>query len=82
MNTMYINTPCYPIDSDSMVLIGIRFEEGDAEAIRRVAKARGETMTSFVRRSVRRSLARMGVIEVDDIGRKALELEPKHPGGN
>jgi hypothetical protein len=65
-----------------MTVVPVRFPEEDIELLRKVSKARGETLSGYIRQSIRRSLARMGLIEVDDVERKALELGPEQHGGS
>lgn len=52
--------------------IGVKFTESDAKLVKSVAVARGENVSDFVRRSVRKELARLSYLSVED--RKALGL--------
>jgi len=47
----------------------------DIELIKKVCKARGEDLSDFVRRSVRKELARLCYLSADE--KKALEVEAK-----
>lgn len=41
------------------VTIGVRFQEKDKELLEKVCKARGEDVSDFIRRAVRKELASM-----------------------
>lgn len=53
-------------------LLGAYFAPGDADLIRGVARGRGETNASFIRKSVYRELARLSLL--DHEREKALGL--------
>lgn len=54
---------------------GVRFDEVDAERIVQVVRARGEDMSSFIRLAVKKELARLFVLPVEEM--KALDMECK-----
>jgi hypothetical protein len=56
--------------------IGVRFTDGDRGLIDRVCEARGENLSSFVRRAVRKELASFDFYS-DDV-KKALGLAHAH----
>lgn len=58
---------------DAPTSIGIKFDKELHELLKSVCTARGEHMSNFVRRSVRKELARLGYMSDDD--RKALEVD-------
>jgi hypothetical protein len=58
-------------------IIGVRFTVEDKELLERVSKARGEDVSDFVRRSVRKELARMSYLPAED--KKALGIKPEVP---
>lgn len=51
-------------------IIAVKFPKGVAELIRKISNERGECISTFVRRSVRRELARMGYLSESE--KKAL----------
>lgn len=53
-------------------IIGVRFPLQDAELIKSVCKARGEDVSDFVRRSVRKELVRLSYLSPAD--KKALGM--------
>ena len=54
--------------------VSVRFTKHDHELLRRVCAERGEDMSDFVRRVVRRELARLGYLGPQ--AKKALEVVP------
>jgi len=52
--------------------ITFKLEEVDRELLEKVCRARGESLSSFVRRALRREFARLGFLSQDEV--KALEL--------
>lgn len=52
--------------------IGAKFQDGDIELIRKIRKARGEDVSDFVRRSVKKELARLSFLSDEE--KKALEV--------
>ena len=52
--------------------IGVKFTREDAQLIRKVAVARGENVSDFIRRSTRKELARLSYLSPED--KKALEV--------
>jgi hypothetical protein len=55
--------------------IVVRFESNIKELVRKVAEARGEDVSDFVRRAVKTELARLSFLSGDE--KKALGLEIK-----
>ena len=55
--------------------ITFKLEEADRELLEKVCRARGESLSSFVRRALRREFARLGFLSQDEV--KALELNLK-----
>jgi hypothetical protein len=55
-------------------LVGARFSASDKELIDKVCLARGETVSSFIRRIVRRELASLSYYSADE--KKALGVSP------
>lgn len=53
--------------------IGVRISTEDRRLLERVCEARGEDLSGFIRRSVRRELAQLGYYEKEV--RKALGVE-------
>jgi hypothetical protein len=53
-------------------LVFARMPEKDIDLIRKVCEARGEDLSCFVRRAVRRELARLSFLS--DMEKKALEV--------
>ena len=54
-------------------IISVRFQTTDATLIKQVAGSRGEDVSDFIRLSVRRELARLSYLSVDE--KKALEVK-------
>lgn len=54
-------------------IVFARMSKEDVELIKRICKARGEDLSDFVRRSVRRELARLSFLSTEE--KKALEIE-------
>jgi len=54
-------------------IVFARMTSEDVELIKKVCKARGEQVSDFVRRSVRRELARLNYLSEEE--KKALEVE-------
>lgn len=59
----------------SRPIVFARMSNEDIELIKKVCKARGEDLSDFVRRSVRKELARLCYLSADE--KKALEVEAK-----
>jgi len=57
------------------VSITFKLEEADRGLLEKVCRARGESLSSFVRRALRREFARLGFLSQDEV--KALELNLK-----
>jgi|YelNatPaOPRAMG01_1025707.scaffolds.fasta_scaffold32699_5 uncharacterized protein (DUF1778 family) len=55
--------------------ITFKLEEADRQLLEKVCRARGESLSSFVRRALRREFARLGFLSQDEL--KALELNLK-----
>jgi hypothetical protein len=55
--------------------ITVRFEPEDKELIEKICKARGEDISDFVRRSVRKELASLSYLPAED--KKALGIKPE-----
>jgi len=53
-----------------MTFVGIQMEKDLKELLQNVAKARGEAVSSFIRRSIKKELARLGYLP--DAEKKAL----------
>jgi hypothetical protein len=56
-------------------VIGVRFTSEDKELLEKVCKSRGEDVSDFVRRSVRKELASMSYLPIED--KKALGIKPE-----
>ena len=56
--------------------VSVRMLEDDKALLERVCKARGEDVSDFVRRSVRKELARLSFLSAAE--KKALGLKPKN----
>jgi len=54
-------------------IVFARMTSEDVELVRKVCKARGEQVSDFVRRSVRKELARLNYLSDEE--KKALEVE-------
>jgi len=52
------------------VIIGVRISLGDRELVDKVCKARGEDLSDFVRRAIRKELAALSFLPDED--KKAL----------
>ncbi|MGH2639238.1 MAG: hypothetical protein ACRDF4_08180 [Rhabdochlamydiaceae bacterium] len=48
-------------------LLSAQFEHDEAELIRKVVKLRAEDLSSFIRRSVRKELASLGYVPVEQM---------------
>ena len=74
-----MGSPIYPIRQNMQKTkqIGIRLESGDLTLLRRLCESRGEDMSDFVRRSIRKEMANLGFLNAAD--RKALGLDPVMP---
>ena len=64
--------------SNKYKTIAARFQSEDAKLLEEVCRARGEDKSDFVRRAVRKELARLSFYT--DKEKKALEVLPKHLG--
>lgn len=56
-----------------------RMKEGDVELVKSICEARGENLSNFVRRAVRKELARLSYLSEDE--KKALGLATKQHRG-
>lgn len=56
--------------SDKTVLVAVRFQEKDRDLLKDVCEKRGEDMSSFVRRAVKKELATLSYYQPDT--KKAL----------
>jgi len=54
----------------SLTTIALKIDKRDRELLNKICKARGESISSFVRRAVRREFARLGFLSEDEL--KAL----------
>ena len=52
--------------------LNLRLESIDMKLLRKVCKARGEGLSDFVRRSIRKELARLSYLSAEEM--KALEV--------
>jgi len=59
----------------SNLTIGVRISEADRELLDHVCKARGEDLSDFVRRSIRKELASLNFLSDDQ--KKALGVRPR-----
>jgi hypothetical protein len=57
----------------NLKVVGAKFTLGERKLIQEVCRARGESVSSFLRRTIKRELARMGYLSEKE--RKALEVE-------
>jgi len=57
----------------SRPIVFARMSAEDIELLKKVCKARGEDLSDFVRRSVRKELARLNYLSEEE--KKALEVE-------
>jgi len=57
----------------SKPIVFARMRREDVELIKRICEARGEDVSDFVRRAVRRELARLSFLSEEE--KKALEVE-------
>lgn len=58
----------------SNLTIGVRISEEDRSLLDQVCKARGEDLSDFVRRSIRKELASLSFLSKDQ--KKALGIRP------
>ena len=56
------------------VQVSVRVEEGLYKLLKNVCQARGEDMADFIRRAVRKELARLRYLSKEEM--KALEVDP------
>jgi len=56
-----------------MTHIDVRIPDGDKELVEKVCRARGEGVSSFVRRAVRRELGRLNFLTDEE--KKALSIK-------
>lgn len=54
------------------VIVAARFRKEDRELLKQICEARGEDLSSFVRRAVRREFARLSYLSAEE--KKALEI--------
>ena len=59
-------------------IIGVRISKEDRELLDKVCKARGEDLSSFVRRSIRKEFAMLSFLSGDD--KKALGIREVQQG--
>lgn len=59
----------------SNLTIGVRISEEDRELLDLVCEARGEDLSDFVRRSIRKELATLSFLSADQ--KKALGIKPE-----
>lgn len=64
--------------SNTFKVVGARFPISDASLLEEVCRARGEDKSDFVRRSVRKELARLSFYTEKE--KKALNVPPKYLG--
>jgi len=60
-------------------IVFARMRKEDVELIKRVCKARGEDLSDFVRRAVRKELARLSFLSPEE--KKALGITTKRESG-
>jgi hypothetical protein len=60
---------------NSNVYIGARVEQGLKTLIESVCKSRGEDISDFIRRSIRKELASLSYLPAED--KKALGIKPE-----
>jgi hypothetical protein len=53
--------------------IGVRFKKKDKNLLKKVCEARGEDVSDFIRRSIRKELARLSFLSDED--KKALGMQ-------
>ena len=58
-------------------LVAVKFPEELRDLVNKVSKERGECLSTFVRRAVKKELARMSYLSKSE--KKALEIEKKRP---
>jgi hypothetical protein len=56
-------------------VVGARLAPRDLELVRKICIHRGEDVSDFVRRSIKRELARLCFLDEDE--KKALEVSPR-----
>jgi len=59
--------------------VGVRFSQKDVELLKKVCEARGEDISGFVRRAVKRDLAELSFYTEEE--KKALGIKQKRPEG-
>jgi len=62
------------------VSVTFRIEEADRELLEKICRARGESLSSFVRRALRREFARLGFLSQDELKALELNLKEVEPG--
>jgi uncharacterized protein (DUF1778 family) len=55
-----------------MIQMNLRIEKKDLELLTKICKARGEGVSDFVRRAIRKELAKLGYLTKEEM--KALEV--------
>jgi len=60
--------------------IGVRIPQEDKTLLEKVCKARGEDLSDFVRRSIRKELASLSFLSAEE--KKALGVKPEKPEGS
>jgi len=60
-------------------IIAARFSRSDAVLLKKICKARGEDLSDFLRRSVRKEFARLSYLSDDE--KKALEVKSDNSTG-
>jgi len=51
----------------SLTTIALKIDKRDRELLNKICKARGESISSFVRRAVRREFARLAFLSEDEL---------------
>jgi hypothetical protein len=79
IDTRFIN-PCYA----ELDMIALRIEVEEKELLRRICRARGEDLSSFVRRAIRMELARLSFLSEEEkkaLGWNQRPLQYRETGG-
>lgn len=70
MCTRLYSLRCLKMETIKNIVVGTRMPSEDANLLKEVCKARGESISSFIRRSIRTELARLSFLS--DAEKKAL----------
>jgi len=62
------------------VSVTFRIEEADSELLEKICRARGESLSSFVRRALRMEFARLGFLSQDEAKALGLSTEKEVKG--